>query len=138
MDNKKFNNNKKIYSYYSQEKQPSNINNKISFSSRNAKISSYIKPINNSILINIYNKDKYSEYQIKLNKNSKFPKTSKDGIIHKNKKRNKRKNYSVEGHNASNEANSIDNIDNIYKKYNISKINFDKYMANKKKENIKK
>ena len=138
MDNKKFNNNKKIYSFYSQEKQPSNINNKISISSRNAKISSYIKPINNSILINIYNKNKYNEYQIKLKKNSKFPKTSKDDIIHKNKKRNKRKNYSVEGHNASNEANSIDNIDNIYKKYNISKINFDKYMANKKKENLKK
>ena len=140
MDNKKFNNHKKIYSYYSQEKQPSNIKNKNSISSRNAKISSFLQPNNNSILINIHNKDKFNEYQIKLKKNSKFPKTSKDDIIHKNKnkKRNKRKNYSVEGHNASNEANSIDNIDNIYKKYNISKINFDKYMANKKKENLKK
>ena len=59
--------------------------------------------------------------------------TIRDDKIHKNKKRNKRKNYSVEGHNVSNEASSIDNIDNIYQKYNISKINFDKYMANKRK-----
>ena len=140
MDNKQYNNNK-IYSYYSKEKQPSYINNKNSISSRNAKISSYnnlIKPTNNSSLKNIPNLNKYNEYQIKLKKNSKYPMTSMDEKIHKNKKRNKRKNHSVEGHNASNEANSIDNIDNIYKKYNISKINFDKYMANKKKENLKK
>ena len=140
MDNKQYNNNNKIYSYYSKEKQQSYINNKNSISSRNAKISSYnnlIKPTNNSSLKNIPNLNKYNEYQIKLNKNSKYPMISMDEKIHKNKKRNKRKNHSVEGHNASNEANSIDNIDNIYKKYNISKINFDKYMANKKKENLK-
>ena len=140
MDNKQYNNNNKIYSYYSKEKQQSYINNKNNISSRNAKISSYnnlIKPTNNSSLKNIPNLNKYNEYQIKLNKNSKYPMISMDEKIHKNKKRNKRKNHSVEGHNASNEANSIDNIDNIYKKYNISKINFDKYMANKKKENLK-
>jgi len=144
MDNKKYNHHsKKIHSYYSQEKQPSyiNINNKNSISSRNAKISShnnFIKPTNNSSLKNISNSDKYNEYQIKLKINSKYPIISMDDKTHKNKKRNKRKNHSVEGHNASNEANSIDDIDNIYKKYNISKINFDKYMANKKKENLKK
>jgi hypothetical protein len=138
MDNKKYNHNKKIYSYYFQEKQPSYIiNNKNNISSRNEKISSYnnlIKQTNISSLKKISNSDRYYEYQIKLKKNSKYPMTSMDDKIHKNKKRNKKKNYSVERHNASNEANSTDNIDNIYKKYNISKINFDKYMANKKKK----
>ena len=138
MDNKKYSNRKRIYSYYSKEKPPSyiNINNKNSISSRNVKISSnknLIRPLNKSSLKNKSNLDKYNEYQIKLKKNLKYPMTIRDDKIHKNKKRNKRKNYSVEGHNVSNEASSIDNIENIYQKYNISKINFDKYMANKRK-----
>ena len=137
MNNQKYNNNKKIYSYYSQEKQPSYINNKNIISSKNIKIPSYnnsIKPLYNSCLKKISNLDKYNEYQITPKKKSIYPMTHKDGKIHKNKKRNKKKNYSVEGDNVSNEVNSIDNI---YKKYNICKINFDKYMANKKKENLK-
>ena len=87
MDNKQYNNNNKIYSYYSKEKQQSYINNKNSISSRNAKISSYnnlIKPTNNSSLKNIPNLNKYNEYQIKLKKNSKYPMTSMDEKIHKN------------------------------------------------------
>ena len=144
-NNNNINNNfnyKRIYSYCSQDKQISN-NKYINISSRNNKVTSYTNlqrptSINNSSLRNITHIHEYNACKIKLRKNNSiFSITKKDIKNYKNNFNNKnnKKNYKYlnETYKASNES----KIDGIYKKYNISKINFEKYMANKRKENMK-